>query len=205
MVVAHSEFVAGHVRTSTGRDRRCVLTLPLPAPKLAAAGVNRLPPGEDRTAIGFGVMKRRYKGANRVESLAATGVPGWRFAIAGVGSPAGSPSLISLPGYLDAGDLAATVGGADSALMPYRRATQSGAIPFAQSVGAVPIATAVGGVVEQIRAGCDGILIPPGAGFSAWRDALEMVAADGPTLAANGRDRAERLDREFRALAAELL
>ena len=150
-------------------------------------------------------MKRQYKGAGSVESLAATGVDGWRFVIAGVGAPQHAPGVVGVPGFLDAGDLAATVQGADTALMPYRIATQSGAIPLAQSLGTVPIATAVGGLVEQIDPGRDGILLAPGAGLVAWRHALETVAADGPALAAHGRRRAERLAAEFDDRAGALL
>jgi glycosyltransferase involved in cell wall biosynthesis len=203
VVLTHSEFVAAHVRAATGRPD--VGVLPLPAPHVGEAGVDRLPPSAGRTAIGFGVMKRRYKGASVFRSLAADGIPGWRFAIAGVGAPATATNVVSFPGYLAAGDLAATVGGADSALMPYRLATQSGAIPFAQLVGTVPIATAVGGLVEQIDSGRDGILIAPDAEAGAWRDALATVAADGPALAANGRRRVARLDAEFRDRAGALL
>jgi len=202
-VVAHSEFVAERVAATSGRPD--VVVVPLPAPHVGPLGANRIPPGEGRTAIGFGVVKRGYKGADVIRSLAGRGVPGWRFAIAGVGARAGSSHVLSVPGYLDGGDLAATVAGADSALMPYRFATQSGAIAFAQSVGTVPVATAVGGLVEQIDSGRDGILVPPDAGFDAWREALEVVATDGPTLAANGRSRVARLDAEFRGVAGALL
>jgi glycosyltransferase involved in cell wall biosynthesis len=203
VVVAHSEYVATRVRAAAGR--KDVPVVPLPAPEPAAPGRSRIPRGAERTAISFGVLKRRYKGAQTIHALAAEGVPGWRFAAAGVGAPTDSPDVISFPGYLEAGDLAATVGAADSALMPYRFATQSGAIPFAQAMGAVPVATAIGGLVEQIESGHDGILVPPHAGVGAWRAALELVAAEGPTLAANGRKRVARLGAEFRDRAAALL
>lgn len=203
VVVTHSNFVAEHAGASCGR--RDITVLPLPAPDVGPPGVSHLPHGEGHTAIGFGVVKRRYKGASAIGALAAHGVPGWRFAIAGVGAPAASDAVISVPGYLEGGDLAATVGRADAALMPYRFATQSGAIPLAQSVGTVPIATAVGGLVEQIDSGHDGILLPRGADFAAWRDALATVAADGSSLAENGRRRVELLDADFRARAGALL
>ena len=150
-------------------------------------------------------MKRQYKGAGSVESLAVTGVDGWRFVIAGVGAPQHAPGVVGVPGFLDAGDLAATVHGADSASMPYRIATQSGAIPTRTVARHGPDRDGRRRVGGADRPGPDGILLAPGAGLDAWRHAVETVAADGPALAAHGRRRVERLAAQFDDRAGALL
>ena len=74
-------------------------------------------------------------------------------------------------------------------LFPYRFATQSAAVVFAQQLGVVPVASAVGGIAEQIDDGVDGLLLPPDAGLGVWREALATVRADHDTLAEGARRR----------------
>jgi glycosyltransferase involved in cell wall biosynthesis len=197
VVVTHSRFVARALRADTGRTD--VTVMPLPTAAVPGAGVNRLPvaEGDAATAIGFGVLRRSYKGVDVVTDLAATGVDGWRFAMAGTGAPVGLPGVDAVPGYLSTSDLAATVGSATAALLPYRLATQSAAVLFAQHLGVVPVASAVGGLSEQITHGVDGLLLAPGASLADWRDALAVVRADHEALVDGARRRAAAADAAF--------
>ena len=187
LVVAHSRFVAGSLRQWSGRSD--ISVVPLPTPAIGPGGVPAFPASEDATAISFGVMKRGYKGADVVCDLAAAGVPGWRFAIAGVGAPEDRAGVLAAPSYLSSPDLAATVGTAVAAVLPYRIATQSAAVVLAQHLGVVPIASAVGGIPEQITSGADGLLVPVGASLRDWGVALERVRADEGSMAAQARAR----------------
>ena len=123
------------------------------------------------------MLRRRYKGSDLVTQLAG-GVDGWTFRALGVGAPVERPGLTSTPTYLDAADLVRLVGSSDAAVLPYRKATQSGAVVLAQALGVVPIASAVGGIPEQITDAEDGVLITPGAGADAWRGALMDLRDD---------------------------
>ncbi len=161
--------------------------------------MNRLPTAEvdAATAIGFGVLRRSYKGSDVVAELGASGLDGWRFAMAGTGAPQGLPGVDAVPGYLSTPDLAATVGSATAALLPYRFATQSAAVLFAQQLGVVPVASAVGGIAEQIHDGVDGLLLPADASVGCWRDALAAVRTDHAALADGARRRAAVADANF--------
>jgi glycosyltransferase involved in cell wall biosynthesis len=198
VVVAHSRFVARALTEFSGRsDLRVV---PLPTATVGGAGVNRLAAGDDAspdTAIGFGVLRRSYKGVDVVGDLAATGLAGWRFAVAGTGAPTDLPGVAAVPGYLSTPDLAATVGSATAAVLPYRFATQSAAVLFAQQLGVVPVASATGGIVEQIEDRVDGVLVPSGASLAAWQDALRFVHDHRDRLAAGACARAEAADVDF--------
>ena len=143
------------------------------------------------------MLRRSYKGVDVVADLAAHGLDGWRFAMAGTGAPVGLPGIDAVPGYLSTPDLAATVGGATAAVLPYRFATQSAAVLFAQKLGVVPVASAVGGIAEQIHDGVDGLLLPADAGLGHWRDALAVVRADHLLLADGARRRAAAADVGF--------
>ncbi len=96
----------------------------------------------------------------------------------GAGARAGE-GVEAVTGFVDAGVLAAAVIQSDVTLLPYRFATQSGAVVLAQALGSLPVATAAGGIPEQIDdgvtgpgsgwwAGCRSLLRPPRA---RWRGA----------------------------------
>lgn len=203
VVVTHSQFVADALTDYCGRTD--IAVIPLPVPLASAGGTSRLEASPTATAIGFGVMRRSYKGADLIGALGARGVPGWRFAVAGTGAPVGLPGVQSIPGYLPTRDLAATVGDASVALFPYSFATQSAGVLFAQQLGVVPVATAVGGIPEQIESGVDGVLVPPGASLDVWQAALAEVHADHDRLAAGARARADAVDTAFREDVSALL
>ena len=202
-VVTHSRFVAGSLQQWSGRSD--IGVVPLPAPAIGAGGVPAFPGTDDATAISFGVMKRSYKGTDVVCDLAAAGVPGWRFALAGVGAPEDRPGVVAAPGYLSSPDLAATVGTATAAVLPYRIATQSAAVVLAQHLGVVPIASAVGGIPEQITSGADGLLVPAGASLQDWGAALDRVRADGGSMAAQARARVAAASVVFEELVGALV
>jgi glycosyltransferase involved in cell wall biosynthesis len=128
-------------------------------------------------ALQVGVLNRAYKGVETTLALAAEGVPGWAFAFAGVGAPT-ADGVHSVDRFLDAGELRAAMTTADAILLPYRHATQSGAVVLAQLYGVVPVATAVDGLVEQIDDGVTGLLVPAAEGLAGWRAALERLADD---------------------------
>lgn len=186
VVATHSDFVA----RGLGRlSPRPVTILPLHlvpfSPELGAA---RLTSGQDRSAIHFGILKRRYKGTSLVARLAREGVGGWRFTLVGTGAPASASvrGALTVPRFVEAKELMQLVGGADVALLPYTMATQSGAVALSQALGTVPVANAVGGIPEQIVDGETGRLVPLGAGPDVWRKVLEDLAADPARLLAMG-------------------
>jgi glycosyltransferase involved in cell wall biosynthesis len=125
-----------------------------------------------RLAGTFGVLKRAYKGASVVETLAERGVEGWAFLAVGTGAPEHAPRITAIPGYAPPGRLTAAVAATDATIAPYTHATQSGVVVLAQVLGSVPIASAVGGIPEQIDDGVDGLLVAPGAPIESWRDAI---------------------------------
>jgi len=131
-----------------------------------------------RTAVHFGILKRGYKGTDRVLELARLGVPGWKFHVLGVGAPLTAPGIESSSGFAEAADLVAAVERSDATVLPYRRASQSAAVTLSQVLGSVPIATSVGGIPEQITDGVDGLLIPPGSGLEPWSAALSRLSRD---------------------------
>jgi glycosyltransferase involved in cell wall biosynthesis len=213
-LVAHTHWVARGAGSRAGRSVR-VIALPVQLGMLregtgTSAGTDadaiERDHGGDLVGVHFGVLRRRYKGAGLVAQLAG-GVDGWTFRALGVGAPVARPGLVSAPSYLDAADLVRLVGSSDAALLPYRKATQSGAVVLAQALGVVPIASAVGGIPEQITDAEDGVLITPGAGTTAWRDALMELRDDTvrKPMAAAARDRAWRAHERFVASILDLV
>jgi glycosyltransferase involved in cell wall biosynthesis len=189
----HSAFVARGVTTYAGRTARVV-----PHPVPPALVRHPLPPRSAntsavRTAVHFGILKRGYKGTDRVLALAEAGVPGWQFRLLGVGAPPRASGVHSTPGFVPAADLVAEVAAADATLLPYRLASQSGAVVLAQALGAVPVASAVGGLPEQIENGIDGLLVPPGAPVAAWQEVLRRLAFDPAATAAMAQSGARRV------------
>jgi hypothetical protein len=194
-VATHSEHVATRVRDDSKRNDVVVLPLPVPIGMLwhsRGPRPEQLADHPDARWCGhFGVVHRRYKGTNLVEQLAREGAEGWEFAVFGAGAQP-RPGLHVLPGYLDPGELVAAVSATDVTLAPYTYATQSAVVVLAHALGSVPIASAIGGIPEQLIDGVDGILIDPGTGINAWRDALRVLRDDDhrKELAIAGENRA---------------
>ena len=164
-VLAHSTFVARRLRARTGCDAE-IVDIPLSLGMLdhATSPIHTAPP---LVAAHFGVLKRRYKGTEVVTALAADPPPRWQVRILGA------------DGFVASKDLVPAIESSAVTLLPYRMATQSGAIVLAQSLGSVPIATAVGGIPEQIIDGHTGILLPRSASLGRWRRTLERLADEG--------------------------
>jgi glycosyltransferase involved in cell wall biosynthesis len=173
-VLAHSHFVADRL---SRRIDRSVTVIDIPQSLGMLDHAHPFDHHRPAVAVHFGVLKRKYKGTDLVRALAAAGVEGWDIAAIGGG------------GYTPSPDLVAAVERSGATLLPYRIATQSGAVVLAQSLGSIPIASAVGGIPEQIIDGVTGILVAPGASIEAWRRSLLRLAdADRRReLAANGR------------------
>lgn len=175
VLLAHTSFVGDQVAAVVGRK---VELLPHPV-QVGVLAHERAPlpealAGDGNLALHFGVVHRGYKGTGTIVDLAGSGVPGWRIGVLGAGAPEGD-GLLTVAGFAPPGVLAAAVTASAACLLPYRFATQSGAIVLAQALGAVPIATAVGGLIEQIDHGRTGLLVPAGAEASSWRGALEVL------------------------------
>jgi glycosyltransferase involved in cell wall biosynthesis len=209
VLVAHSDFVAEHVAARTGRDVQ-VLPHPVPVgllshPRVVPAPLDA-PGASDLWCAHFGVVKRRYKGTELVEALAAEGVDGWRFAVLGTDRPA-DRRVFRLTGFVDPGTLVGAVGATDVTLAPYRLATQSGVVVLAHALGSVPVATRVGGLPEQVHDGVDGVLVDPDAGVGEWRAVLDDLRDDDhrKALAAAGEERVWAEHAEFASRIAQLV
>ena len=63
--------------------------------------------------------------------------------------------------YVDDEELAAVLGGADVVVLPYRRASQSGALHLAMGCGLPVVTTAVGGLIEATRDYGGAVLVEP--------------------------------------------
>jgi glycosyltransferase involved in cell wall biosynthesis len=101
--------------------------------------------------------------------------------------------LVGHDGFVSNATLAAAVRASDATLLPYRMATQSGAVVVAQALGSVPIATAVGGIPEQIEHGLTGVLMQPDAAPLDWIKALQQLGDDAlrEAIAARARKKVE--------------
>jgi glycosyltransferase involved in cell wall biosynthesis len=200
-VLAHSALVAEQVRRRWGTSAQ-VLPHPLVRSVLdAERPAQVLPPSDRPTAVTFGVLGRGYKGTGRAVQLARSS-PSWRFALVGRGAPA-VEGAVTLDGYVPNGVLARILEESAVALLPYRAATQSGAVVLAQALGAVPVVTAVGGIPEQVDDGRTGRLVPPGAPLARWRDVLTSLEdpAERARLASAARADVEQAHRRFEATA----
>jgi glycosyltransferase involved in cell wall biosynthesis len=206
-VWAHTRFVGGAIEAYSGRPVR-IVPLPVPLQLVASPTAPRVAiEAPVRTAVHFGILKRGYKGTNRVLALAREGVSGWRFRLLGPGAPVEAPGVETTPGFVAAATLVEAVASSDTTLLPYRLASQSGAVTLAQALGAVPVASAVGGIPEQIEDGHDGLLVSAEAGQSAWRAALDRLAADPDATAGMANAAARRVwegHRTFVAAVQEL-
>ena len=173
VVVTHSRYVADRLPPAAHDVHVVEHPVPLGLVELA---VDEQPAASDdpRTALTFGVLKRKYKGTSVIGDLARAGVDGWRFVAAGVGAPTvdSSDGLESVPGFVPAEQLVALVQAAAVCLLPYRHATQSGAVVLAQSLGTPVVASAVGGIPEQVTDHVNGRLVPADAAPELWAETL---------------------------------
>ncbi|MHB1487045.1 MAG: glycosyltransferase [Acidimicrobiales bacterium] len=196
VVIAHSRYVANRV----GVSGVSVLPLPVQVGMVALAGATtagattagattagattagvRSSPVDSsrRMALHFGVIRRDYKGTDTVLRLAASGILGWRFVVAGKGTPPTARGVEAVEGYLDSARLVGLLCSATAVLLPYRFATQSGAVALAQSVGCVCVVAGVGGIPEQVADGSTGVLVAADAPDQVWRDALVGLEDEG--------------------------
>lgn len=179
VAITHSNFVRERVEEHAGCSDTVVMAHPAQVGMIDAARPSfgeSLPTG--RLAVHFGVVRRRYKGTETVLRLARRGVPDWTFLVAGSGAPL-DPAVVTIPGFLEPARLVEVVSRSDCAVLPYRYASQSGAVALAQVLGCVPIASAVGGIPEQITDRVTGLLIPKSAPIDAWTEAIEFLGSDG--------------------------
>lgn len=176
-VVAHTSYVADRVAQWAGRT---VEVIPHPLQLGMLAYPQEGWPFEcrptDLVALHFGILRRRYKGSDTAVGLSDEGVPQWQFAFIGVGAPSPRPGRFSEGSFVSDEALVRAVRASSAVLLPYRRATQSGAVVLAQALGTVVVASAVGGIPEQILNGRTGLLIPAGAPVSRWAAALEQLS-----------------------------
>lgn len=130
-----------------------------------------------RRAVAFGVLSRNYKGRSELSDVAAALGSGWEVVAAGVGADAVGRGVRTHAEYLAPGELRWLIESADAVILPYRGASQSGAVPLAQTLGAPPVASAVGGIPEQISSGRTGVLVPPDAAPETWAAAVRSAAS----------------------------
>jgi glycosyltransferase involved in cell wall biosynthesis len=190
VLVAHTQFVAGEVARFVGRTDVEVVPLPVQVGMLAGPSVESpLPVDSGLLALHFGVVKRRYKGSDVVLAMARAGVDGWRFAVLGTGAPE-DPSVFSMGGFVETPVLVGAVRQSHATVLPYRLASQSGAVVLAQALGSVAVASSVGGIPDQIVDGVTGRLVPADASPSVWAGVLHELT-DGDvraTIAGQARE-----------------
>lgn len=179
-VVTHSEFVRTGLRDAYGRDST-VVPHPTQSGILAAtavplAGISERLDGR-RIAVRFGVLARGYKGGDALDGLVELVGDQWLVIAGGVGAGGVRGAELTVDRFLSEGELRWLIEHADASLLPYRSATQSGAVVLAQILGAPPIASDVGGIGEQICDGRDGVLVRPGAAVEEWGQQLVRIAA----------------------------
>jgi len=177
VVLAHTEFVGRELARWAGR-RVEVVPHPLQLGMLGHEGEGWPfdPPPVGSTALHLGILRRRYKGSGVVVSLAARGVADWEFALIGVGAAPPGPHLYSYDGFVSDATIVRAVRASEAVLLPYGRASQSGAVVLAQALGSVVVASGVGGIPEQIEDEKTGVLIEPGATVADWASVLERLS-----------------------------
>ena len=181
-VVTHSQFVADHVARLTETPCTTIQlplqtalleTVPLPVSDV----VNRA--GDRRILLTFGVLGRRYKGGDVLDALEGSlDRSKWCLVAAGVGASTVRFAEVTIDRFLSEAELHWLVKEAYAVLLPYRQATQSGAVVLAQALGSPPIVPGVGGIPEQVRHEVDGILLPADASPVRWLEALEWIDHD---------------------------
>lgn len=180
-LVTHSEFERRGLREAYGRDSAFVphptqAGLLATSPMLVQEVAERL--DGRRVAVRFGVLARGYKGGDALAGLDRMVGDDWLVVAAGVGASGVQGAEVIVDRFLTEGELHWLLGQADVSLLPYRNATQSGAVVLAQLLGAPPIASDVGGIAEQIAEGEDGLLVPAGAHVSEWASRLRRISED---------------------------
>ncbi len=178
VVVAHTRYVADSVARWTGRSDVVLVPHPVQVGMLTQR-TGSWPlhdPAPETFAVHFGIVHRSYKGTDVVTALARRAPDCWSFLVVGPGAPPSSRRLTSVDTFVPAGQLVDIVSRASATLLPYRVATQSGAVVLSQAVGTVPIATAVGGIPEQIDDGVTGLLLRGDAGPEDWEEALRRLS-----------------------------
>ena len=206
-VVAHTHLVADACEALSGR---VATVIPVPVPLgLLAAGDRTAPfahaPGR-LLAIHFGVLRRGYKGTDTVVELARSAPPNWDIAAVGVGAPV-SPGLISVNRFVRPGELVASVESSDVTLLPYRFATQSGAVVLAQALKSAVVVASAGGIREQVEDHVTGLLLAIDAPVATWRSAL-VELSDGEVrgaLADRAYTKVWEDHARFRAAAIEIV
>jgi len=198
-LVAHTEFVAAHVRALARRSVD-VVPLPMQSGMFDPDHVVPDPAGPPWVALHFGVLHRSYKGADTFSDLAASGLADWCFRAVGAGaSPTADVEAVT--GFVEPHALVEEVDRARATVLPYRLASQSGAVVLSQARRSVPIASAIGGIPEQIDHGVDGLLLPADAGLDAWRGALQRLEdrSEWDRMASAGRHRVVHAFARFRS------
>lgn len=183
-VVAHSEYVAERLTERFGQTIQLVehpaqlgllATDPIAPPELSDQRPGR------RFVTAFGVLRRGYKGTNVLQQLAEAVPAPYELVAAGAGAST-SEVQRTVDRFLSDAELHWLLQRSALAVLPYRRATQSGAVVLAQNLGAPPISTAVGGIPEQIQHGETGWLLPAAATPSEWRTCVSDVLRDEDAL-----------------------
>ncbi len=211
VVVVHSDYVGGHVAALSGRTDVVRVPLPLAVGLLAGAGGASplVPSGDGPLALHFGHLHREYKGTGVFAAVTATPLPPWRFAVVGRGASraaAGSGAAL-VDRFVGGAELAATVAASQATVLPYSRASQSGAVVLAQALGSVVLASRVGGLAEQVSDRVSGFLLDPAAPVAAWRELLASIAAPAvrEPIAAEARRRVHEDHEEFARYVASLV
>lgn len=198
VVVVHSAFIRQQVSAAEPRGR--IQQVPHPSTRCLASQMegeaSLITPDTRPTVLTFGQLQKSYKGADSVSRLADAASDKWRFVLVGSGIPDGlSPLLEQHRGFFPIGRLAATVAAADVVLLPYRRASQSGAVVLSQWLGTPVISTDVGGISEQIENGRTGLLVPAAGDIEALLAALDTLT-DPIARAEVSSQAAAHIDRE---------
>jgi glycosyltransferase involved in cell wall biosynthesis len=206
VIVVHSRFVGGKLADLEPAARTVLMPFPkTPILLDSMEGYEPVLPHADKaTALTFGQLQKSYKGSDVICDLAERAGARWRFALVGTGISETSSSQVAVhSGFLPAGQLAATVAAADVVLLPYRRASQSGAVVLAQEAGTPVVASAVGGIPEQISDGETGILVPRDAGAAEWLGALDRLE-DAGERSRLSRNALEAMDRQHSLFVEQL-
>ncbi|WP_230166017.1 glycosyltransferase family 4 protein [Roseomonas sp. CECT 9278] len=167
--VALSDCVAAAI--AARRPGLPVIRLPLGA--LAPSGIaGAIGTAKTSDVLFFGRI-RAYKGLDLLRDawrLVVAAHPGATLRVVGQGDIArAAPGLGDLPGvtleprWVADEEMAPLLASARAVVFPYRQASQSGIVPLALSLGVPAVATAVGGLVEQVRDGVSGLVVPPDA------------------------------------------
>jgi len=211
-LVVHSEFVGARIASLCGRGDIVRIPLPLPVGLLARVGCAPplVPMGDGPLGLHFGHLHREYKGSDVFAAISADPLPPWRFALVGRGARAlaGETTESSVVDrFVTPDELVATVAASDATVLPYRRASQSGAVVLAQAVGSVVLSTGVGGLAEQVVDGVNGLVLDVAAPVGDWRDRLGALAdprARVP-LATEARRRVHEGHVEFTRFVSDLV